>query len=67
VARRETEGIEAKEFLKGIEDVISNGAISKGKNGNFALLKDRKMAIVSPKLKGNKIVFLLTAFKTRKK
>jgi hypothetical protein len=50
-----------------LDDIIENGEIGLGKNGCFEILKGRKMAIISPELKDNKFVFVLTAFKTRKK
>jgi len=68
IARREKQNIETKEFLSDIADVVEKGTVRKvNDRGNFEILYNGKMAIVSPELKGNKLTFLLTAFKTRYK
>lgn len=63
--RREEQGINVDDFIKNITDVVEKGAYRKqNKNGNYELLYKGKMAIVSPELQGNKMTFLLTAYKT---
>jgi hypothetical protein len=67
IKRRVTQGIDIKSFLSDLNEVIEKGKISKGRDGNFEILGAGKIAIISPDFKGNKIAFVLTAFKTRKK
>jgi hypothetical protein len=67
IKRRNEQGIDVDKFISDLSDVIEKGSISKNEKGNFEILHSGKMAIVSPELQGNKITFLLTAFKTRKK
>ncbi|MDR1452674.1 MAG: hypothetical protein LBJ25_01680 [Candidatus Margulisbacteria bacterium] len=66
VKRRSQEKIDTKEFLSDIPDVIENGVIAKGRSGRFEILYKNKMAVIAPEIYGNKLKFLLTAFKTRK-
>ena len=55
----------AGEFVKDLAEVVEKGSYSKqNKRGNCELLYNGKMAIVSPELQGNKMTFLVTAFKT---
>ena len=67
INQRKKQGINAMEFLSDIESVIINGVMSKNKKGRFELLYKNRIAIISPELRGNKMTFLLTAYKTRKK
>jgi hypothetical protein len=68
IRRREEQGIEPNKFLSDITDVIEKGVIRKQNDrGNFEIRHNGKIAIISPELAGNKITFLLTAFKTRYK
>ena len=67
IKQRETQGIDPAEFLSDIEDVINYGTISKNSKGRFEIFYNKKIAIVSPELRNNKLTFLLTAYKTRKK
>lgn len=63
--RREEQGINAREFVKDLAEVVEKGSYRKqNKKGNYELLYNGKMAIVSPELQGNKMTFLVTAFKT---
>lgn len=63
--RREEQGINAQEFVKDLAEVVEKGSYRKqNKRGNYELLYNGKMAIVSPELQGNKMTFLVTAFKT---
>lgn len=65
IKRREEQGINAREFVKDLAEVVEKGAYRKqNKRGNYELLYNGKMAIVSPELQGNKMTFLVTAFKT---
>ena len=67
IKRREMQGINPIEFLSDIEDVITYGTISKNSKGRFEIFFNKKVAVVSPELRNNKLTFLLTAYKTRKK
>ena len=52
-------------FLNKLSEVVEKGSYRKqNKRGNYELLYNGKMAIVSPELQGNKMTFLVTAFKT---
>lgn len=63
--RREEQGINAREFVKDLAEVVEKGSYRKqNKRGNYELLYNGKMAIVSPELQGNKMTFLVTSFKT---
>lgn len=65
IKRREEQGINAKEFVQDPADVVEKGKYRKrNTKGNFELLHNGKMAVVAPELRGNKLTFLLTAFKT---
>lgn len=62
---REEQGIDAQEFVKDLAEVVEKGTYRKqNKRGNYELLYNGKMAIVSLELQGNKMTFLVTAFKT---
>lgn len=62
---REEQGIDAQEFVKDLAEVVEKGTYRKqNKRGNYELLYNGKMAIVSPELQGNKMTFLVTTFKT---
>ena len=68
IKQREQQGIDATDFLSNLEEVITDGRIQKSeKTGNFEILHAGKMAVIAPEFKGNKLMFVLTAFKTRKK
>lgn len=68
VRRRQDQGIDAGNFLQDITDVIQSGNFrKKNDRGNFEFMKNGKIAVISPELWGNKITFLLTAFKTHSK
>lgn len=68
VKRRQEQGIDAGNFLQDIADVIQSGNFrKKNDRGNFEFMKNGKVAVISPELWGNKITFLLTAFKTHSK
>ena len=66
--QRTAQGIDGDTFLKDLSQVIEQGTFSgKSDRGNFEFLHNGKMAIIAPEYHGNKIVFVLTAYKTRKK
>lgn len=65
---REEQGIDAQEFVQDLAEVVEKGNyIKRNDKGNFEFQHDRKVAVVSPELRGNKLTFLVTAFKTRRK
>jgi len=68
IKRREEQKIDPNRFVSDLSDVIENGKMSiNQKTGRFEILSNGKMAVVSPELRGNKLTFLLTAFKSNKK
>lgn len=68
IERRSSQGISIDSFLQDISNVVQNGRFRKKNNrGNFEFMLNDKIAVVSPELKGNKLTFLLTAFKTHSK
>jgi hypothetical protein len=67
IKRRTEQGINPKDVLYKIDDVIKNGSIKRNAAGYFEILYDRNLVVISPEFKGNKLIFVLTAFKTRKK
>ena len=65
---REAQGINASKFIQALTDVIEQGEFyKKSDRGNFEFLHNGSMAIIAPEYHGNKITFVLTAYKTRKK
>ena len=68
VKRRQEQKIEPEKFLQDIAEIIQSGSFrEKNDRGNFEFMKNGKVAVISPELWGNKIIFLLTAFKTHSK
>ncbi len=68
IRQREKQGIDINDFLSDLTDTIENGDfIKKNDKGNYEFLYNGKMAIVAPEYHGNKLTFLLTAYKTRYK
>ena len=68
ISHRESQGINAYEFLKGLSEVVEKGEFArKNNNGTFEFWYNGRMAVISPEYHGNKITFLLTAYKRRKK
>lgn len=68
ILQREKQGIDTNKFLSNLDEVITKGRIEKSeRTGNFEILHEGKLAVISPEFKGNKLVFVLTAFRTRKK
>ena len=67
LSRREEQGINAREFVQDLAEVVEKGQYRRRNDrGNFEFLHGRKMAVISPELRGNKLIFLVTAFKTRR-
>lgn len=66
--QREKQGINGAEFINDLSQVVEKGAyMQKNDRGNFEFIHNGKMAIIAPEYHGNKITFVLTAYKTRKK
>ena len=66
--RRKEQGIDGKDFVSDLANVVQHGAFrKKNDRGNFEFFHKGKVAVVSPELWGNKITFLVTAFKTHSK
>jgi hypothetical protein len=67
IKRRTEEGINVSALLSDLGELIENGKKGDGKMGKFEILGYKKMAIISPELRGEQFVFVLSAYKTRKK
>ena len=66
--RRGEQGIDTDEFMQNLSEVVEKGNFrKKNARGNFEFMHEGKIAVISPELNGNKITFLLTAFKTHSK
>lgn len=66
--RRAEQGIDVNSFINDLTDVTEKGAFRKKKEqGNFEIFHNGKVTVISSELHGNKITFLLTAFKTHSK
>lgn len=65
IKQREKQGINATEFVSQLEDIVIKGKFHKKNNrGNFEFLHKGKMVIIAPEYHGNKITYILTAYKT---
>lgn len=65
IKHREEQGINAQQFLSDIAEAVESGEFrKKNDRGNFEFLYGRKMVIIAPEYKGNKVTYLLTAYKT---
>jgi hypothetical protein len=68
IERRAEQEVDTDKFFSDLTEVIEQGAFrKKNDRGNFEFMHNGKIAVVSPELKGGKITFLLTAFKTHSK
>lgn len=68
IKQRERQNINTVDFLSDIAEVIEKGDyLKKNEKGNFEFLSKGKMAIIAPEYHGNRIIYLLTAYKTRYK
>lgn len=67
IQRREKQGIDANRFLSELTEIVENGDFYKRNNrGNFEFLHKGKIVVIAPAYHGNKIVYVLTAYKTRR-
>ncbi|ULJ60785.1 anti-CBASS protein Acb1 family protein [Wielerella bovis] len=67
IKRRAEQGIDTDDFLSDLNEVITKGNLERSEStGNFEIWHNKKMAIIAPEFKGNRLMFLLTAFKSRK-
>lgn len=67
IQQREKQGISVADFTHDLSDVIEKGQYhQKSERGNFEFIHNGKMVVVAPEYHGNKITFVLTAYKTRK-
>lgn len=65
--RREEQGINADEFVSNLAEVVERGEFyQKNNNGNFEYWYKGNMVVIAPEYHGNKITFVLTAFKRRR-
>lgn len=68
IERRAQQGINVDKFLLNIADVVQYGKFkSKNDRGNFEFWHDGKLAVIAPEYHGNKITYVLTAYKQSKK
>ncbi len=68
IKQREDQGINSQEFLKDLSETVEKGEYyGRTNRGDFEFLHNGKMAVIAIEYHGNKITYLLTAFKTRKK
>ena len=68
ISHREEQGINASEFLQDLANVVEKGEFLKqNKRGNFELQYGRKVAVIAPEFKGERVNYVLTAYKTREK
>lgn len=67
IKQRENQGINPKEFLSDLDEVIANGSLRFNSNTKrFEISLNGKTAIISPEFKGEKAQFVLTAFEIKK-
>jgi len=65
VQQREKQGIDGIKFVSELSDIVEKGKYhKKNERGNFEFLYKGKMAIIAPEYHGNKITYVLTAYKT---
>lgn len=70
IKRRIEQRIKVSTFLNSILEVLDKGVlldINKSKHGNYEILYNGKIVVVSRQYFNNKATFVFTAFKTRKK
>lgn len=67
IKHREEQGIDTKEFLSDLSNVVEKGAFIRfNNNRTFEFWFKGKMAVVAPEYHSNKMTYLLTAFKRKK-
>lgn len=65
IKQREKQGIEGAKFVAELSNIVENGKFyKKNDRGNFEFLHNGKMAIIAPEYHGNKITYVLTAYRT---
>jgi hypothetical protein len=65
IKQREKQGINANEFVSQLTDIVNKGKYHKRNDrGNFEFLHKSKMVIIAPEYHGNRITYILTAYKT---
>ena len=65
IKQREKQGINANEFVSQLTDIVNKGKYHKRNDrGNFEFLHKGKMVIIAPEYHGNRITYILTAYKT---
>lgn len=65
--RREEQGIDGKDFVKNLSDVVEKGIYHKKTvRGDFEFWYNGKMAVIAVEYHGNKITYLLTSYKRTK-
>lgn len=65
--RREEQGINTEEFVSNLAEVVERGEFyQKNNNGNFEYWYKGNMVVIAPEYHGNKITFVLTAFKRKR-
>lgn len=68
IKQREAQGINISDFMKDLSSVIEEGRFRKKTGrGDFEFVKDGKLAVIAIEYHGNKMQYLLTAYKTRYK
>lgn len=68
IQQRERQGgVDVPAFLSELSDVIENGEFVRiNDEGRIEYYKDKKVAIITPELRGGHLTYLFTAYKTRK-
>lgn len=65
--RRAEQGINTEDFLSNLCEVIEKGVFKqRNERGNFEFWYQGKMAVIAPEYHGNKITYMLTAYKRKK-
>ena len=65
--RRKQQGINTKDFISNLSDVIEKGQFIKTNDkGRYEIFLNGKMAVIEPEITNGRLTFLLTAFKRRK-
>lgn len=68
IKRREEQGIDSKDFVQNLAEVVEKGSFKKKNDrGNFEFWYNGKLAVIAPEYHGNKITYVLTAYKQSKK
>ncbi len=67
IKQRERQGVDLSVFLGGLSEVVEKGRfIQKNGNGTFEFWHEGKMAVITPEYHGQRVTFLLTAYKRTK-